>query len=114
MVDVTGVVTYKQQPVSYGQVILIGAQGPPSPPAALNEDGTFSTQALPGRLKVVVNAIPPAEGGQPDPLSEGGIDYSHAKPAKSLVPLKYSRPETSDVEVTVTNKGPNQLVIALE
>ena len=102
MFDVTGKVTYQGKPVGYGHVTLVGEQGPPSPPAVLKDDGTFSTRAVPGAHKVVVQAIPPAEGGKPDPLSEGGVDYSQAKPAKSLVPLKYARAETSDVTVEIT------------
>jgi hypothetical protein len=61
-----------------------------------------------------VQAIPPAEGGRPDAFSEGGIDYSNAKPAKSLVPLKYSRAETSDVIVTIAAEPQNEITITLK
>jgi hypothetical protein len=111
--DVRGVVTYKGKPVGYGHVTLYPLNGPPRPAAILSEDGTFSTKAAAGQYKVVVEAIPPPEGARPDPLAEGGFDFSHAKPAKSLVPLKYSRPATSDVDVEVTGNDENRLTIAL-
>ena len=112
MFDVTGKVTYRGKPVGYGHVTLVGERGPPSPPAVLKDDGTFATRAVAGEHKVVVQAIPPAEGGKPDPLSEGGVDYSQAKPAKSLVPLKYARAETSDVTVEINaDETPPHIVL---
>jgi hypothetical protein len=113
LLPVSGQVTYQGKAVGYGQVTLYPEGGPPYPPAALNADGTFSAQAPAGQYKVVVEAIPPAEGGRPDPLAEGGIDYSQAKPVKSLVPLKYARPETSDVTIVVTTNAENKRTIAL-
>jgi len=111
--DVHGVVTYKNVPVSYGHVTLYPTQGPPLPAAILSKDGSFSTKVAAGRYKVVVEAIPPPDGARPEPRAEGGFDYSHATPAKSLVPLKYSRPETTDVEIEVSDSSENQVSISL-
>ena len=99
--------------MTYGQVTLYPLNGPPNPPAVIRPDGSFSTRAADGEYKAVVEAIPPPEGAKPDPLAEGGLDYSHAKPTKSLVPLKYSRPETSDVTVKVSSDNQSNLTIAL-
>jgi hypothetical protein len=112
--DVSGVVTYQGNPVGYGHVILYPQNGPPTPAAILQEDGSFTTKASPGKHTVVIESIPPPEGARPEPLAEGGFDYSQAKPARSLVPLKYSRPETSGVTIDVLDDSVNQLTIALQ
>jgi hypothetical protein len=111
--DVNGTVTYKGNPVGYGHVTLYPRNGPPAPAAILAEDGTFRTKARAGQYKVVVESIPPPEGARPDPLAEGGYDYSRAKPATSMIPLKYSRPETSDVEIEVSEETDNRFTISL-
>lgn len=112
--DLRGIVTYHGKPVSYGQVTLYPEGGAPYPPATLQADGRFAMRAAAGKYKVVVEAIPPAVGGRPDPMAEGGIDYSQAKPARSLVPLKYARPETSDVTVVVDAESEAEFAITLK
>ncbi len=57
--------------------------------------------------------MPPREGGRPDPTIEGGFDYTGVPEAKSLIPAKYNRADTSGITVVVEPTGRNEIDIAL-
>ena len=124
---VHGKVTYKGKPVPLGSVLFVPVQPPPDGsmhPASgtINPDGTYELQstadpgAILGEHKVVVMAI---DGGQPaaapDPSKAPEVGPAPAKNAvrfKSLVPEKYSNPESTPLTHKVV-PGENSLDIEL-
>jgi hypothetical protein len=113
MYKVTGTVSYDGTPLPCGIVMFVAEEGPPSQPVQIGPGGRYELQAVAGRHTVVVVAVPPAQG-RPDPDEEGGIDYSDAPPAKSLIPEMYNRQETSGITVVVEPKSVNEIPIRLE
>jgi hypothetical protein len=69
-------------------------------------------EAVPGKHRVGVIAMPPQQG-RPDPNVDGGIDTTGFPAAKSLVPQKYNDYNTSEVEVEVKPEGENKIDINL-
>lgn len=125
---VHGKVTYKGKPVPLGSVLFVPIQPPPDgsmQPASgtINADGTYELQskadpgAILGEHKVVVMAV---DGGQPaaapDPSKApeivGPAPAKQAARFKSLVPEKYSNPESTPLTRKVV-PGDNALDIEL-
>jgi hypothetical protein len=116
---VTGMVTYKGQPLSKGGITFEPA-GKGRFATGDIENGSYSLTtstpgdgALPGDYKIVIvasdvdiAAMAKKTGGQ---LHQG--DEAHVKAikeAKSLVPQKYNRSETSGLKASVTAGGTNK------
>jgi hypothetical protein len=107
MAPVTGKVTLDGKPFTTGGIATIpvagrGAMG------RINSDGTFELStfgagdgALVGTHKVAVAAY---EGGSGGP--EGSL-------GKSLIPMRYTSPESSGLTIEVTADGPNEPVLEL-
>ncbi len=93
--------------------MFVPADGPPAA-ATINADGTYSLESVPGKQKVSVTAVPPVQGGRPDPSKEGGFDYTGAKILPSLIPEKFNNYATSGLEVEVQAIAENQLDLKLE
>ena len=113
MYKVTGKVSYQGDPLPLGIIMFVAKEGPPSQPVGIGPDGRYELMAVAGEHTVVVVAVPPAQGS-PDPEEEGGIDYSDAPPATSLIPEKYNRQETSGFTVVVERRKVNKIVIDLK
>ncbi|MEA1951991.1 MAG: hypothetical protein U9N87_11440 [Planctomycetota bacterium] len=111
---VSGKVTYQGKALPLGSVRFVPESGPPSLPAAIGGDGAFQLETVAGRQQVAVTAMSEPEGGRPDPNAEGGVDYSNATPARSLIPRKYGRADTSGVTVVVEAKENNEIEIDLK
>ena len=56
--------------------------------------------------------MPPRQG-RPDPTQEGGLDTTGFPEPKSLVPAKYNRVETSQVQIEVKPSSENVIDIEL-
>ena len=113
MVPVRGTVTFGGKPLPTGIVKFIPESGPPSP-AAIGQDGTYQTKAVPGKHTVVVTATSQPAGAKENPAAEGGMDYSGAAPARSLIPRKYNLPHTSGIVKTVQAGEENTIDIQLQ
>jgi hypothetical protein len=94
--------------------MFVAEQGPSSQPATIDQQGRYQLEAVAGEHRVAVVAMPPREGGRPDPTLEGGYDYTGVPETKSLIPAKYNRHDTSGITVSVEAKQQNQIDIALE
>ncbi len=110
---VTGTVRYQGSPLPLGTVMFVPDDGPPAGPAPIQLDGTYELHAVAGVHAVQVVAMPPRQGGRPDPNVEGGIDFTGAPKVTSLIPRKYNRFDTSGIRVRVESAGPNQIDIEL-
>jgi hypothetical protein len=104
----TGKVTYQDQPVIYGTVMVRAADGTQWP-GAIEPDGTYTVLNVPaGPVTIAIDSPQPQdpsahkrscrEGGQPPP-SAPAIDRS--KWVK--LPEKYLDPEKSGIATTVTS-----------
>lgn len=111
---VSGTVTYQNEPLPLGIVMFVAKQGPSGQPGAIDGQGRYQLEAIAGEHRVAVMAMPPREGGRPDPTLEGGFDYTGVPEAKSLIPAKYNRHSTSGITVVVEPKRRNQIDIVLE
>lgn len=111
---VSGTVQYQGKPLPLGIVMFVPNDGPSSKPAAIDPQGRYRLDAVAGEHRVAIVAIPPREGGRPDPTREGGFDYTGVPEVKPLIPAKYSRHTTSGVTVVVEPGGKNELDIVLE
>ena len=114
MYPVSGKVTYQGRPLPLGTIRFVPDSGPPSLPVTINTDGSFQLEAVEGPSRVAITAMTQATGGKPDPFAEGGIDYTNATPARSLIPRKYERADTSGVSVVVEAKEMNEINIDLK
>lgn len=88
---VAGVVTYNGRPVPTGNVIFVPDEGPAAV-TTIAEDGGYHLEAVAGRHRVGVTAIP-----EPPPGTDEG---SYISPPP-LVPSKFGRPSTSGIVVEV-------------
>jgi len=104
-VPVQGKVTYKGEPVPKGTVTFLSDGGQVAT-GEIQPDGSYKLStfeegdgAIPGPAKVgiLANTLHP----HMMPGSSPGY-----KPPKDLVPKKYSKPESSGLEATVTKDGP--------
>ncbi|MBI3462835.1 MAG: hypothetical protein HY000_07210 [Planctomycetes bacterium] len=108
---VAGKVNYQEKPLPLGTVMFVSDNGPPAV-ATIGADGTYQLEAVPGKHRVSVVAMPPQQG-RPDATVEGGIDTTGFPVAKSLIPQKYNEYRTSGIEVEVKPIGENQIDINL-
>ena len=114
MYPVSGTVTHQGKPLPLGMVMFVAKDGPPSKPAVIDQQGRYRLEAVAGEHSVAVVAMPPREGGRPDPTVEGGVDYTGVPEVKSLIPAKYNRHDTSGITVHVEAKRDNQIDIRLD
>lgn len=127
-VKVAGKVTYQGQPVANVSVLFMKDKAPSPSSGETNAQGEFvlttyasGDGAFPGKNKVMLAA---KAGSSPTATGIEGADYEKAmkeltekKPGAEQAlsfPKKYSAFETSDLEVTVTEAGPNNHVLELK
>jgi hypothetical protein len=107
--SVSGKVTYHDAPLAQGRVTL-HPEGKGAPGyGTIRSDGSYDIKTgsnagvAPGQYKITVSATEPA----PEPTPQNPVPV-----AKSLIPLRYAKPETSGLEITVV-AGSNQRNIEL-
>jgi hypothetical protein len=117
---VSGQVTYKGKPVTSGTVVFFGADGQPSPPATVQEDGTYKATTVPtGPVKVVVDNPPPLQYGlkqkAPKEMANDPEIQQAAQQAKNYVPTppKYGDVKQSGL-TTELSGGSNNYNIELK
>jgi len=106
---VTGLVTYKGQPVAEAQVSFIPAQGRPAS-AGTGADGRFELTtfrlkdgAVLGEHTVTIEKTVPVAGQENDPYAK----------RRSVIPEKYGSLKKSRLKATITAKGPNEFTFDL-
>jgi hypothetical protein len=99
---ITGTVTYKNGPLTTGQVSFIGADGK-SRSSGIGSDGTYEiVDAPPGDVTIVVIATK-AEGKATGASPLGASTTTpQAIAVRSLIPVKYNDPKTSGLTYLVT------------
>jgi hypothetical protein len=101
---VEGNVTIDGKPFTNGAVTLIPTEGGAPSYGGTDAQGHYSLETgnkagvKPGTYKVVLQKF---ETGKVDPRDEEGRNTQNMAPAKALVPEKYSKPETSDITLTI-------------
>ena len=100
---VTGMVTYKGQPVAAARLLFFDSLGHPVATDVMI-DGAYSIQACLGRNAVTVHAR------DPDVADSGSA--RGAQPGKSRIPERYESSQTSGLSVDI-KRGTNQFDIEL-
>ena len=112
--QVSGTVSYNGEPLPLGTVMFIPKEGPVSGPTRIDADGKYKLEAVAGPAAVAVTAMPSRPGGRPDPMVEGGIDYTGVPMVQSLIPKKYNRHHSSGINVMVEANERNTIDINLK
>jgi hypothetical protein len=122
---VSGKVSYQGKALKGGSVTFVSAEGGPSPGAQIKEDGTYTVPDVPGgKYKICVTtsflkpeqkfglgptgpkidpkAPPPAADLPPTASSPRAAVEAHNLKRYVAIPDKYSKPEETDLEYTVT------------
>jgi hypothetical protein len=108
---VRGKVTYKNNPLTSGEVVFIGKPGTVPRAALINSDGMYRLDDAPtGEVKVTVVSFKtkgpvsaPAVGGKIIGKTDSGkLTSDAALPRSSAIPDKYKDPKTSDLAFTVS------------
>jgi hypothetical protein len=111
---VSGVVRYRGNPLPLGNVTFVPLSGPVSGPVLIDPNGRYHLEAVAGRHAVGVVAMPRRTGGRRAPGLEGGMDWTGVPEARSLIPEKYNRYDTSGISATVEPQSANTLDIDLQ
>src|SRR5689334_18013055 len=78
---VTGKISHQGKPLPFGAVMFVPLDGPANS-AAIEVDGSYKVDLVPGTHRVAVVAMPPRQG-RPDPSKEGGLDTTGFPEPKS-------------------------------
>ena len=101
---VNGTVSYNGRPLPTGTVMFVPEEGGPPAVSTIGDDGSYRLEAVAGRHRVGVTAVPP-----PPP----GANEMNYRPQKPLLPDKFGRPDTSGVSIEVKPDKDNQIDIKL-
>ena len=108
--EATGTVTLDGNPLTSGVLIFYPAGEGSSAFAKLNSEGKFrvssgasATGIAPGKYVVTV-----------EPLNQSNNDEKGNAVPVSRIPSKYTEIKTSDLTITVTEKGPNDFKLELK
>jgi hypothetical protein len=107
---VSGTVTYKGQPVTFGKITFIDSQGRPGF-AELGADGRYTLRATVGECKVALEAreIEPPHDPKQRKQARPGMYIG-----KSFIPEKYENPQQSGLTFKVEDKENNTADFALK
>ncbi|MDO5552168.1 MAG: hypothetical protein Q4G68_00270 [Planctomycetia bacterium] len=102
--SITGMVTYKGQSVTNGEISFRGSERGKGGGCPIAEDGTYSINAIPtGDYSIVL--LPPPKGMPGTPEERKPINY--------IVPEKYQKFETSNLTFTI-KEGKNTFDLNLK
>ena len=101
--EVTGRVTYQENPLPSGNIMFVPDSGPAAA-AAIGPDGFYTLKSVAGTHRVVVTATAAAPAD---------ADETNYQPSPPLLPPKFGRAETSGVSVTVQPNSENAIDIRL-
>lgn len=117
-VAVKGSVVYNNSPVE-GAAVMFQRDGARPATGQTDEEGNFTLTtfgendgAIPGEYVVTITKMESA----PEPTGEVGREppKAAASKPKSLLPVKYSEPKSSDLKETVSAPGPNEFTFELK
>jgi len=109
LAEVVGVVTYKGKPVAGATVVFIPTSGPTAH-GTTDADGRFAWMtrdengAVVGDGRVAITALPAYQFKSEEELTAAEFN----KIGRSLIPVKYGRPETSGLTVSVKSREKNE------
>ncbi len=111
---VTGTVTKDGQPVRSGVITFVSKDGKGTALASIKKDGTYTAANVPaGDASVIlVNAAEEPEFAGPVSAPEAAKSSGKTAPSKTItvIPVKFGRPETSELALTVRS-GDNRFDI---
>lgn len=102
VVEVTGTVTWNDQPIPVGMILLQPLESQQAPAGSKIEDGKFSLRTRPGKVRVEVEAV--RMTAQRDPESGAYL-------GETYIPSRYNR--ESELEASITRDGDNHFKFAL-
>lgn len=117
LVETTGRLVYKGQPVADASVMLSPLEGQRAAVGKTDAQGRFELTtmnprdgAMPGKYKIVITKAAAVEAAadaaeMPDITKEQSL----AKPAPAAIPAKYSNPNTTPLECTIPQSGRHDL-----
>jgi hypothetical protein len=122
-IEIEGIVTVNDRPVSQASVAFIGNEGARLASALTDSSGRFSVRAAPGKNVVTVAKAPPGDLAPPSDESdeseepelmptEGEYAQLQKAVAPSEVPSKYGDPKTSGISFDIV-AGMESIVLAL-
>ena len=100
--EVSGTVTYRNQPLPLGAVIFVPEEGRPEPPAPIKEGGMYTVKLPPGRYRVAVVAN---RATSDKPLDPEDPNAGRMPASIPLIPKKYNRFDSSGIVINVPAKG---------
>ncbi len=107
LVEVTGTVTYRGEPVPDANIILHPSEGPPATGTS-DAQGSFALVtagqpgAVPGPAKVAITAVEELKSIEPSEEHPEGVSE-----VRSLIPEKYSLIAATPLQVEVSASGEN-------
>jgi hypothetical protein len=114
-VPAAGTITLNGAPLEGAQIVLIPANGKLGGSGVSDAKGAFRLTTfppddgvVPGSYRVMIAKAELPENPDPD-----APESTVPKFAKSLIPARYSNPETSGLTVEVPDSGDKEIVIAL-
>lgn len=114
---VTGAVTYKGAPLADATVIFVPQGHTHGAVGRTDAQGKFSLQtfdpgdgAVPGEFKVTIRKVE----ARPAPAAESDDAEIPEVPEKSLIPVKYNRPQTSGLTASVAEGQANEFTFELK
>ena len=100
--EVSGTVTYRNEPLPLGAVVFVPERGRPQPPAPIKEDGTYAVKLAPGRYRVAVIANRATSDKPMDPEDPNAGRMPASIP---LIPKNYNRYDSSGIVIDVPEQG---------
>ena len=101
---VRGVVTYQGKAVPTGSVMFVPQGSRPNALGAIQSDGTYQLEAVPGKHLVGITAL------HEIPPGKAGFEYRAPPP---YVPVRFERPDQSGIVVEVEVKEENVIDLNL-
>lgn len=99
LVSISGKVTYEGAPVEEGTIMFINPTSQDTEQGILESGGEFSLEVVRGNYKVVIEPIMEEK--------QAGPEIAPEKVYKTVdnIPLKYRRPESTDLTANVDEEG---------
>lgn len=98
---VKGKIIYQTKPIHLGQISFVNGKGD-SASGTINSDGTYVVHNAPRGSVIAVIVSVESDGGQ---TRLDGPAPAKLPKSKSLVPVKYNTPETSDLKFDISSNS---------